>query len=312
MRLLVTGSSGFIGSSLVPKLQQQGHEVYELNRYYSGHRLQDDHHLLADVSDYQTVRNALQRTQPDVVIHLAAVSPVSYSFASQEEVLRVNINGPRNVATALVELQHGHLIYASSSEVYGQARRFPTPEDEPLHATSPYAVSKIASEEMLRVLHQTSDLALTILRPFNTFGRAKVGSRHFIVERAITQALQSHHIHLFNPRPERDFMFRDDHVAGYLRVLDHLAEVNGETFNLTTGGCWSIAEVAQMIARLTEQQQGHAVDLTWEGIVDRPLDMDRLQGDGTRAKQLLGWEAQWSLERGLDQAILEWAKVLKT
>lgn len=323
MRILMTGSTGFIGSALYPKLIEREHKVWELVRYVSGGRYDfydKSNRLFADLRDRDAVRRAVLEVKPDVLIHLAAQSAVSWSFTHPEEVTSVNLAGTQALADALLELGRGHFVHASTSEVYGRVTKFPTPESEPLSATSPYAVSKIAAEEYLRVLHQTQGLPITIVRPFNTYGRALVGNRHFVVERAITQALTTGMIKLHDPRPERDFVFREDHVRGYLHVLEHLDKTNGEAINLTSGKCWSIRGMAETVALYVEGYQKHRfkaltdfaprITVEFSEVPDRPLDIDKLQGNNTKARELIKWVPGWSFSAGIRRAVEEWAAVL--
>lgn len=323
MKILLTGSTGFIGSTLYPKLVKREYEVWEIVRYVSGGRYDfydKANRIFANLQDRDAVRKAVLRVKPDVLIHLAAQSSVAWSFQSPQEVTQVNYEGTQALADALLESGNGHFIQASTSEVYGAARRFPTSEDEPLGATSPYAVSKIAAEEYLRVLHKTQGLPITILRPFNTYGRAPVRNRQFVVERAITQALTTHRISLHDPRPERDFMFREDHVRGYLHALDHLDKVNGEAINLTTGKTWTIRQMAETVGHYVDEYRKGQHPFTdfaplssveFSEVPDRPLDIDKLQGDGTKARELIDWIPLWSFSEGISKAVEEWAKVLE-
>lgn len=312
MRVLVTGATGFIASSLIPRLEAEGHTIWRHVRYRSGHfdYYDNTRTVVADLRDHKAMREIIFRVKPDVVFHLAAQSAVSWSFLNSHEVMEVNLGGTMAIADALVELQHGHMIHASSSEVYGNAKGFPTLEDEPLGATSPYAVSKIAAEEYLQVLHKTEKLPITIMRPFNTFGRALVDNRHFVVERAITQALTEGVINLHDPAPRRDFLFREDHVSAYLAVVAHLDSLDGETINISTGSCWTIKEMASTVANYVGLKVGRPINAVFTQKPDRPLDIPRLHGSNNKAFRLLSWVPSWTIDKGIQQAIKEWQQVL--
>ena len=239
---------------------------------------------------------------------------MSFSFVNPLDVANTIHLGTIALAEAARQCDNLQLfIFASSSEVYGRATVFPTPETSPLGATSPYAVAKIAAEEQLRVMGQSYGFPFLIIRPFNTFGRALVGSQHFVVERAIVQALLEGHIRLHDPRPHRAFIFRSDHVQGYLQAIARHRQgtlLAGETINLASGVCYSIAEMAQMVAQPVGRVSGREVTVEFSQVPDRPLDIPRLQGDGRKARELLGWTPQYSLEDGLAKAVEEWASLL--
>ena len=313
MRILLTGSTGFIGSRLAVCLREREHEVWELVRYVSGGRYafyDRPNHVFADLRDPEQLRKVVATAKPEVVIHLAAESAVSFSFDHPREVQMVNFLGTIELARAAQEVGVKHFIFASTSEVYGRAKVFPLTEDEPLGATSPYAVSKIAAEEYLRVLMYTDRFPATIMRPFNTFGRALVRNPHFVVERAITQALEKGKIELHDPEPWRDFMFREDHVAGYLAVVENWPRVVGQTFNLCTGGSWQIRQMAETVARLVKAQTGRSVEVVFSERPDRPLDIPRLHGSSEKIQKALGWSPRFGFEEGLERAVFEWRQVL--
>ena len=317
MKVLVTGATGFIGSELVKRLRKQRHDVVSLVRYTAGGRY--DYYgrgdvVMADLRDRETLDARVREVDPQVVFHLAAQSAVAYSFQNPVDVHCTNLLGTIALAEAARKCPALRLfVHASTSEVYGRATVFPTPEDHPLGATSPYAVSKIAAEEYLRVLMGMGALPVTIVRPFNSYGRALVGNSHFVVERAITQALQGGKVHLHNPEPRRDFMFRDDHVAGYgliMNAVDEGRDLAGETINLTTGLSYRIDEMTMAVAEAVRRLMGKEVICHFHREPDRPLDISRLEGDATRAWEVLGWVPEDSLETGIAKAVEEWASVL--
>lgn len=312
MRILLTGATGFIGHSLYPELVKRGHDVHRLLRYRAGRFdfYGDERVYFADLRDRDAVRKAVLKVRPELLIHLAAFSAVSYSFQNSEEVSLVNYQGTQALADAMVEAGSGCFVHASTSEVYGSASRFPITEDERLSAMSPYAASKIAAEEYLRVMRKTRGLPVAILRPFNSYGRALVDNRHFVAERAITQALTDGVISLHDPRPLRDFLFRDDHVAAYLCLVDQFPKGMGEAINICTGTCWSISEMADSVATVVSILVHRKIEVNFLQQPDRPLDIDRLQGDNTKARELLGWRPEFELYGGLEKAVGEWQHVL--
>ena len=314
MRILMTGSTGFIGSSLTPRLREKGHDVHELVRYVAGGRYNyydRDSRTFADMRDRDQVRACVQFTKPEIIINLAAQSGVSYSFLNADDVIKTNTGGTVALADAASELQNFKLfIHASTSEVYGTSISYPIKEDARLGATSPYSVSKIAAEEYLHVVKQIHKLPVLILRPFNTYGRALVKNKHYAVERAITQALEKQHISLHDSRPYRDFIFRDDHVNAYLHAVDRWDKLIGETINVCTGNSWSIKEMTEVVAHYTEELLKKPVLVDFLEQPDRPLDIPKLQGDNTKARELLKWVPEYSFSAGIKKAVEEWAQVL--
>ena len=312
-KVLITGSTGFIGSRLAVLLREQGWDVWEMVRYVSGGRYayyQRQNRVFADLKDPEMVRLAVAQVKPEVIINLGAESAVAFSFEHPREVQVTNFLGTVDMAKAALEVGVKHFVQASTSEVYARATVFPITEDMPLGATSPYAVSKIASEEIIRVFMHTDHLPATILRPFNTYGRGLIRNPHFVVERAITQALEEGKIHLHDPAPWRDFLFREDHVAAYLAVLENWNRAVGEIFNVTTGQTWQIRQMAEAVARIVQAQTGRRVEVTFEERPDRPWDIPKLHGSSEKIQKALGWKPRYDLEAGLEQAVHEWRMVL--
>lgn len=312
MRILVTGATGFIGSELVPLLRQRGDTVIEAARYAAGrfNFYDPDRRVLFDLRDAQETREAVMAAKPDVIIHLAAQSAVAYSFTHPQEVNEVNYMGTVRLADA-ARTVGAWFIMAGSSEIFGRAdSQFPLTEEQPMGGTSPYAASKIAAIEYLHVLEKTYGLPVTIMAPFNTIARAPVNNRHFVVERAITQAIEEQHINLHDPRPARDFLFRTDHAAAYVAALAHREEAVGQMFNICTGGAVSIVEMAQLVANYVGRRLGLPVGVEFSKEPDRPLDIARLQGSNAKAKRLLGWTPQYTIEQALERAADEWIERL--
>ena len=153
-------------------------------------------------------------------------------------------------------------------------------------------------------------IAGDLLYCHNTYGRALVRNPHFVVERAITQALQEGKIQLHDPEPWRDFMFRTDHCSAYIAVIENWPASVGQVFNICTGGAWQIKEMAETVAKIVYSQTGRKVEVEFSRQPDRPLDILRLQGSNEKICKALGWKPHYSLQEGLEQAIFEWRQVL--
>lgn len=312
-RVLITGASGFIGSALAKRLQEETKcEVYGLYRYVADGRYdfyQLDRRLTCDIRDRDRVFKCITEILPDVVYHLAAMTPVSYSFLAPVEVTEVNYIGTLNLVDACRQRDVAHFIHASTSEFYGEQEHFPILETAIPKPLSPYAVAKLAAEEYIRFKERTEGFPYTIIRPYNTYNRSNVKKEYFVIERAITQALRASHINLYTPEPVRDFLDRDSHVDAYFRCLDN-QKVLGKEINIGTGKGVTVGKAVELVAKLVSELKREEVTVTWDMEPDRPYDIETLICSNTRAKDILGWSPFYTLEEGLKIAILEWKEVL--
>jgi nucleoside-diphosphate-sugar epimerase len=306
-RILLTGSSGFIGSHLRPLLKERKYEVFNLERYVTGRIGSTAPYpkdtYFADLTDVYALTKAVNDVRPNIVIHLGALTAVAYTYAHPQETLRTNFLGTVNLAeicTRIPEIEQ--FIFASSAEVYGVSKaEIKRERDRELISNSPYAVSKLAAEKYLIYLNKAFDFPITIFRPFNSYGRKK--DTWFVVERAITQMLKGDKCYLGDPEPVRDLLYVDDHLNAYLHALENPKAI-GEIFNISSGRGVSIRELAEKIKNLTEFKG----EIIWNSLPKRALDIRVLIGDNKKIKRVLKVPEPISLEEGLKITIEYWRK----
>lgn len=306
----MTGASGFIGSHLVPRLLERGYEVYALERYVTGRYVLGETRkvktVFGDLRDSQTARQVIRKVQPDKVVHLAALSAVSYSYEHPQEVLETNFMGTVNLAEACMQEvgDFSHFLFAGTSEEYGNNGTLPQTEDSPLRPNSPYSASKGAADRYLDYMCDAYGFPVTILRPFNSYGRK--ANTHFIVERTIVQALSAKEIRLGDPTPVRDLLYVDDHIDAYLACLEQPKNAIGQTFNFCTGRGVTIKELVEKVSDFT----GFSGQVLWNTIPKRPLDIRELIGSSAKSARLLGWKPKYQLEDGLRKTVDYWKQKL--
>ncbi len=312
-RALITGIMGFIGSHLAKKLVEKNVEVYGLVRRVASRNMEVIHDLLqditlisGDISDYVSILNAVKTANPDVIFHLAALSPVRDSFERPFEYQQSNYIGTMNIAHSLLSLQDPQtrdFIAASTAEVYGIQKNEPLKESLSLNPSSPYAVSKAAADLYLRMMFSSYNLNGTILRPTNSYGRKFDTS--FMVEYTVTQMLKGQKVYVGSPDSIRDYMYVDDHVNGYMLSMTN-EKANGQVYNVGTGFGVSNKELVMMIADKIGFDKKNLVFGSYPpGYPYRPLisDQSSIVLDSTKIRKDLGWKPTFSLTEGIDRVI---------
>jgi GDP-mannose 4,6-dehydratase len=312
MRVLVTGVLGFIGTRLAEKLINDNNEVYGLVRRVASRNmdvvrntLKDVTLISGDITDYVSTRNAIKTANPEVIIHLAALSPVRDSFERPFEYQQANLIGTMNVAHSLLELpdaQTRKIAAASTAEVYGFQGNIPLKEKIPLKPSSPYAVGKAAADMYVQMMFNTFDLHGTILRPTNSYGRKFDTS--FLVEYLITQMLKGDDVYIGSPDSVRDYMYVDDHVNAYMLAIKD-KKADRQVFNAGTGEGITNRQLAEIVAQKTGYRKKIKFGSYPPGYPFRPVVSDQpyLVLDATKIKKALNWAPTVSLSEGIDITI---------
>jgi len=239
MKILVTGAAGFIGSALSIKLLERGDEVIgvdNLNDYYDP-KLKEDrlsrhinhhnftHHKI-DIEDAKEINKVFQENNFDGVVNLAAQAGVRYSIDNPQAYINTNIVGFGNILEGCRHSKVNHLVYASSSSVYGSNTHMPfSIHDNVDHPLSLYAASKKANELMAHTYSHLYDLPTTGLRFFTVYG--PWGRPDMALYKFTKSILTGEKISVFNyGKHRRDFTYIDDIVEGVVKVLDSPAKQN--------------------------------------------------------------------------------------
>ena len=305
--VLVTGAGGFIGSHLVERLARQGQRVRCFVRYNS----RGDDGFLQLLP--QSLRSSIEIVQGDLrdgdavleatrgvslIYHLGAIIPIPYSYIHPREVIDTNVTGTLNVLTAARACGGTRVVHTSTSEVYGTAQYAPIDEKHPLQAQSPYAASKIAADKIVESFYLSYDLPVITVRPFNAFGPRQ--STRAIIPTLITQALTQDEIRVGDLTPTRDFNYVENLADAFIRA-GNVDTAIGSVINIGAGKEITIGELAQRIIKLI----GREVSLVEDAQRLRPpkSEVRRLIADTGRARTLLNWHPEVSLEAGLQRTI---------
>lgn len=311
-KVLVTGADGFIGSHLTEHLVRLGADVRAFVYYNSfnswgwldeaGEDIKQSLDVFAgDIRDPHGVRTAMKDC--DVVMHLAALIAIPYSYHSPDTYVDTNVKGTLNVVQAARELGTERVVHTSTSEVYGTARFVPITEAHPLQGQSPYSASKIGADQMAQSFFASFGTPVATIRPFNTYGPRQ--SARAVIPTIITQvASGARALKLGAMHPTRDFNYVQDTVRGFVAVAECDAAV-GQVLNVGSNYEITVGDTARLIAEL----MGREVEFTSDEQRLRPAgsEVERLWADNTRVRELTGWTPQYpgieGLRRGLQETI---------
>ncbi|OGT36761.1 MAG: NAD-dependent dehydratase [Gammaproteobacteria bacterium RIFCSPHIGHO2_12_FULL_38_14] len=313
-RVLITGADGFIGSHLVEQAILSGCSVRAFTCYNSFgtwgwlDTLPDDikrqiEVVMGDIRDPYGVKTAMAGC--DIVLHLAALIGIPYSYHSPDTYVDTNIKGTLNVVQAARELEIRKVVHTSTSEVYGTAQYVPIDEKHPLQGQSPYSASKIGADQIVMSFYTSFGVPVSIIRPFNTYG-PRQSARAFIPT-VITQiAAGAKKIKLGSLHPTRDFTFVKDTASAFIAVAESEKSI-GEVINIGSNFEISMADTAKLIAEI----MGVSVTVESDDQRIRPAasEVERLWADNSKAFQLTDWQPKYAgisgFKLGLTETI-EW------
>lgn len=313
-KILVTGADGFIGSHLTELLVNEGHDVRAFTYYNSFGSLGWLDHansnvisnldvISGDIRDPFGVKAAMKGC--DVVLHLAALIAIPYSYSSPSTYVETNIQGTLNIVQAARELDVERIVATSTSETYGSAQYVPITEEHPLQGQSPYSASKIGADMIALSYHKSFDTPVSVLRPFNTYGPRQ--SARAVIPTIITQLANGvEDIKLGALSPTRDFTFVTDTARGFIQAAECDAIV-GDVTNIGSGFEISIGEIAQSLIDIINPN----AKIISENLRMRPekSEVNRLYAGVNKAKELFGWAPEYAgiqgFKKGLKKTI-EW------
>ena len=310
MKILITGADGFIGSHLTEALVRQGYSVRAFVFYNSfgswgwldhcGPDVKGQFEVFSgDIRDPYGVKEAMRGC--DMVLHLAALIAIPYSYHSPDTYIDTNIKGTLNILQAARELNVKRVVITSTSEVYGTARFVPITEAHPLQGQSPYSASKIGADQLAYSFYASFGLPVVIVRPFNTYGPRQ--SARAVIPTIITQiASGERQIKLGAVSPTRDFNYVKDTVAGFIAALKSDKGL-GEVINFGSNFEISIGDTAQLIAEVMNVD----IKIITDELRLRPenSEVERLWADNAKAGQLFGWQPTYAGLEGFRRGLVE-------
>lgn len=310
---IVTGVAGFIGSHIAETLLKQGHKIIgidRLNDYYDPNLKRKNISYLKDNANFTLLEASIQDLDwielldsVQVVYHQAAQAGVRaswgdgfFSYTSR------NINATQIILEAAKQVKTvKRIVYASSSSIYGNAETMPTPETICPQPVSPYGITKLAAERLCWLYHQNFGVPATALRYFTVYGPRQRPDMAF--HKFFKAAIEDRAIAIYGDgKQTRDFTFISDAVAANL-AAGEVPEAIGEAFNIGGGSRAVLSDVLETMEKVIGKP------IRKEYVAKATGDARHTSADVSKAKKLLGYNPQVSLEEGLT-AEWEWIKTL--
>ena len=287
-KAIVTGGAGFIGSNLVDKLIEQGVEVTILDNLSTGKEENINpkaKFINCDISTASEIDMLFYINGADVVFHLAALARVQPSIEDPISFNEVNVKGTLNVLLAAHKAKVKRVVYSASSSCYGDATKFPTPEEHSTNPLSPYGLQKYVGEQYCKMFSEVYNLDTVSLRYFNVYGERMLleGAYCLVLGIFAQKMLQGKPLTINNDGEQRrDFTYVGDVVEANILAATHKEPLNGEAFNIGNGKEFTVNEIADMLGG--EKQYGNKV-----------IEPFRTLADNSKALLMLNWDPKGDL-----------------
>jgi len=303
MRYLVTGGAGFIGSHIADNLSERGDEVIILDNFFSGRKENISHlasnnriHIMnGSITDQAMLKTACESV--DGIFHEAAIASVARSVNNPAATNEANITGTLNVLAAARDAGVKKVVFASSSSVYGDTPTLPKKESMCPDPKSPYAVSKHAGEEYLKVFSGLYGLKTLSFRYFNVFGPRQDPRSDYaaVIPKFITRILAHERPVIYGDGTQtRDFTYVRDVAEANVRAMESSAQ---GVYNIAYGQQIDLNSLADLIMSIT----GIRTTPVYEP--PRPGDIYHSLADSSRARDAFGYKPRYTVKTGLEETI---------
>lgn len=294
MKFVVSGGAGFIGNNIVRELIKNEHSVTVIDNLHTGRmeNLQDLKELIKferiDIRDYEKIKSILKDV--DGIFHEAALTSVPESYLKKDEYFDVNVKGTENIFE-IANKENIKVVYASSSSVYGDTKKFPIREDSDKNTLNPYGETKLEDEEVAEKF-ATDGLQILGLRYFNVYGIGQTGTYAGVITQFLRKISEKRSLLINgNGEQKRDFIHVKDVAEANIKAME--SKTNYGFFNIGTGKAISINKLAELMIELS--------GIKLEVIHGPPMqgDVFMSQADTFLAEKMINWKYKIELEEGL-------------
>jgi len=292
-RVLVTGSTGFVGSHLVKKLTREGANVFELSRSKTGKKV-----LKGNIADFSGLELFMRNSKIQACIHLAAESLVELGQEDPYRTFKTNIDGTLNVLEAARVNSLERVIVASTAHVYGK-NKLPYVEKYTPRPSRPYETSKACTDLIAQSYADTFNLPVLVPRFVNIYGPGDLNFSR-LIPKTIQAVLSGETPKMWGGEALRDYLFIEDALNAYVKLLSIPLKIikDNRIFNFGSGNKASVEAIIRKIIAISGK------NLSITQIQDeRPLEIEAQYVSFSKARKLLGWNPRTDLDVGLGKTI---------
>lgn len=302
-KVLITGGAGFIGANFVRRFFKSGYDVYVIDRRESNFwRLEDIKDKIkihcVDLMNYDKVESSIFKIRPQIILHFAAYDAYPRKQQDIKKMIDTNLIGTINLVNACKKIKFDCFINTGSSSEYGIKNK-PMRETDLLKPDNLYGVTKAAATMYCQYMAKQYDLPIVSSRLFAVYGYFE--NRERLVPTIISSCLKNEKLKLSSPYSVRDFIFIEDIIEAYLKIIENAQKVKGEIFNLGTGRQSPIARVVKLVKKITHS----TTEPQYGQVKSAQHEPKNWIADISKIKKLLNWQPKYDLEKGLRKNI-EW------
>lgn len=305
MKIIVTGGAGFLGKHLCRALDQSGHEIKVID-------LKENPEFPTVIADVRDSAKMLEEIKDaEAIFHLASLIEAGESVQQPARYTDYNVMGTIAILEAMRQNDLKTLIFSSSAAIYGEPLQVPIKEDDRTIPINPYGMTKLAMEGLLSSYCQAYDFTGVALRYFNLYGPEEHHQPEtHAIPRFIKQIHEGDEVTVWGSgEHQRDYIYIHDVVEAHLRALDYtMAQENRQKyhyFNLSTERPSSVLEIVEIVSKIMGKEA------KVKHFPERPGDPLVLVADASKARELLGWQAEVQLEAGLKETVAYFLKLWK-
>ena len=293
-KILITGATGFLGQALLNKAKDLGGKLYPTASEKTKYK--DFVIEKMDLTDFEAVKKVITKVKPNIVFHLGALVELARDFNTAQRCIDINIKGTLSLLESLKFCQLKRFIFASTEEVYGK-NKIPYEETQSVMPPSPYSISKVASEQFIRLYANDMGFSAISLRIGTMYGPNQPPNR--FIPTIINNALGNNNIELTSGAKKRDYIFVNDVVRALILSRKVSLKNKFTILNIGSGVSYSLKELVEKIIKLTNSKS----KILFGKIPERILEADEWLMDIRKSFKLLKWQPEISLEEGLKKTI---------